>query len=128
MDGQANEIQRWPGSAVGRSLAVAYGGLVWTVANAADASADFETQVVQSLQMLDGHLAKAGSARTHLLSLQVMLADIAQRNAFDVLWREWIGPKPEHWPQRACFQAALAPGLLLELVVVAAPVSAQATS
>lgn len=34
-----SEIQRWSGSAIGRSLAVAYGGLVWTVANARDPNA-----------------------------------------------------------------------------------------
>jgi enamine deaminase RidA (YjgF/YER057c/UK114 family) len=71
--------------------------------------------------MLDEHLTMTGSARTHLLTLQVMLTDISNRNAFDTLWMEWIGPNPEHWPQRACFQAALAPGLLVELVAVAAP-------
>jgi len=117
-------IQRWSGGAIGRNLAVAYGGLVWTVANARDASAGFEDQVAQSLQMLDEHLVMAGSASTHLLSLQVMLADISQRNAFDTLWREWVGPDPQHWPQRACFQAELAPGMLVELVAVAAPASA----
>ena len=69
------------------------------------------------------HLGLTGSARTHLLSLQVMLTDISCRNAFDTLWNEWVGPNPEHWPQRACFQAALAPGLLVELVAVAAPAS-----
>jgi enamine deaminase RidA (YjgF/YER057c/UK114 family) len=116
----ATEIQRWSGSAVGRNRAVAYGGLVWTVATASDIGADFEGQAAQSLQMLDEHLAMTGSARTHLLTLQVMLTDISNRNAFDALWKKWIGPDPEHWPQRACFQAALAPGLLVELVAVAA--------
>jgi enamine deaminase RidA (YjgF/YER057c/UK114 family) len=115
------EIKRWPGTAQGRNRAVAYGDLVWTVATATDASADFPTQAAQSLQMLQSHLALAGSAPTHLLSLQVMLTDIANRSAFDVLWQDWIGPDPAHWPQRACFQAALAPGLLIELVAVAAP-------
>lgn len=100
---------------------VAHAGLVWTVANARDASQPFEAQVAESLQMLETHLQRAGSARTHILSLQVLLVDIAQRAAFDALWREWIGPNPEHWPQRACFQAELAPGLLIELVAVAAP-------
>ena len=73
--------------------------------------------------MLEAHLAMTGSARTHLLSLQVMLTDISNRGAFDALWKQWIGSNPEHWPQRACFQAALAPGLLVELVAVAAPAS-----
>jgi len=117
-------IQRWASTAQGRSRSVAYGGLVWTVANATDISAGFETQVAQSLAVLESHLTEAGSARTHLLSLQVILMEIANRDAFDQQWREWIGPDPAHWPQRVCFQADLAPGLLVELVAVAASASA----
>jgi enamine deaminase RidA (YjgF/YER057c/UK114 family) len=118
------QIKRWPGRAAGRNRAVAYGDLVWTVANATEPLADFAAQAAQSLQMLQANLTLAGSARTHLLSVQVMLTDISNRDAFDALWREWIGADPLHWPQRACFQAALAPGLLVELSAVAAPASA----
>jgi enamine deaminase RidA (YjgF/YER057c/UK114 family) len=117
-------VERWPINGKGRSRTVAYGGLVWTVANATDAAAGFEVQVSQSLQMLEAHLHEAGSARTHLLSLQVILIDIANRDAFDRQWQAWIGPDPEHWPQRACFQSGLAPGLQVELIVVAAPLTA----
>lgn len=117
------QVERWS-SSKGRSRTVAYGNLVWTVANATDTSAPFVAQAAQSLQMLESHLKEAGSARTHLLSLQVVFADITNRGAFDRLWQEWIGPHSEHWPQRACFQSALAPGLLVELVAVAAPTSA----
>jgi enamine deaminase RidA (YjgF/YER057c/UK114 family) len=74
--------------------------------------------------MLEAHLVEAGSARTRLLSLQVILTEISNREAFDRQWREWIGPDPAHWPQRVCFQAALAPGLRVELVAVAAPAEA----
>jgi enamine deaminase RidA (YjgF/YER057c/UK114 family) len=114
------QIRRWPGSANGRSRMVAFADLVWTVANAADASAPFDEQVAQSLHMLEQHLVAAGSARSHLLSLQVILSDMAQREAFDRQWTAWIGPDPAYWPQRACFQSGLAPGLLVELVAVAA--------
>jgi enamine deaminase RidA (YjgF/YER057c/UK114 family) len=117
-------VERWPIHGKGRSRTVAYGNLVWTVANATDIEASFEVQVAQSLRMLEAHLTEAGSARTHLLSLQVILTDIASRPAFDRQWQEWIGPNPDHWPQRACFQSGLAPGLQIELIVVAAPISA----
>ena len=60
------------------------------------------------------------SSRSRLLSLQVLLADMAQRPEFDRHWLAWIGDDPAHWPQRACVQAALAPGLLIELIAVAA--------
>jgi enamine deaminase RidA (YjgF/YER057c/UK114 family) len=113
-------IERWPGSAPGRSRTVALGNVVWTVANAIDPSVGFEEQVRQSLALLDSHLSEAGSARTHLLSVQVLLANLEDRPAFDALWQAWIGPEPAHWPQRACYQAGLAPGLQVELIAVAA--------
>ncbi len=116
------QIERWPASGQGRSRTVAFGNMVWTVANALDAQADFETQVAQSLGILEKHLTEAGSARTQLLSVQVILTDISNRPAFDRQWRAWIGDNPDHWPQRACFQSGLAPGLQIELVAVAATV------
>jgi enamine deaminase RidA (YjgF/YER057c/UK114 family) len=117
-------VTRWPSTSPGRSRTVACNGLLWTVANAADLSAGFEDQVTQSLDLLASHLEEAGSARSHLLSLQVLLADIQDRDAFDRMWCLWVGPDPTHWPQRACFQAALAPGLRVELIALAAPASA----
>ena len=100
---------RWPTSAPGRSRVVPCAGLVWTVSNARDVSQPFEAQVTESL---------------HILSVQVLLMDIPMRGDFDRLWQAWIGRDPAHWPRRACFQAGLAQGLLVELVVVAASASA----
>ena len=117
-------VRRWPTGAPGRSRVVRHAGLVWTVANARTPCAPFADQVSQSLAMLDAHLAEAGSARTHILSLQVLLTDIGRRPDFDHAWNAWIGPDPLHWPQRACVQAALAPGLDIELIVTAAAVTA----
>jgi len=116
-------IQRWPSSSPGRSRTVSDGERVWTVANATDAAAGFDTQARQSLAILESHLQAAGSARSHILSIQVLLADIGDRAAFDAVWQAWIGPDPAHWPQRACYQAGLAPGLLVELIAVAAAAS-----
>ena len=113
-------IQRWPSGAPGRSATVSHAGLVWTVANTQDRHADFDTQVGQSLAMLERHLLAAGSSRHHLLSLHVLLTDIGTRDAFDRQWLAWIGPDADSWPQRACYQADLAPGLLIELVATAA--------
>lgn len=118
--------QRWPAGAPGRSRTTCHAGLVWTVANAADISAPLAGQVEQSLRMLQDHLVEAGSSKEHLLSVQVILDDIANRTLFDSLWKSWIGPDPSHWPQRACLAAGLAPGLRLELIAVAALPEARA--
>ena len=57
--------------------------------------------------------------RTRLLSATVYLTDIANKAQMDAEWCEWIGGSA-NWPQRACVQAELAPGTLVEITVVAA--------
>ena len=114
------KIERWRGPAEGRSRMVAFGELVWAVSNASTPGADFEAQAVETLQRLDQSLREAGSDRGRLLSVQVILVDVSMRDAFDALWQAWIGPDPQHWPQRAVHGGALAPGLLLEVVATAA--------
>ena len=113
-------IERWPAGSPGRSRTVASGPWIWTVATVSRPADGFEEEVRLCLELLERNLNEAGSDRSRLLSVQVILADIADRSEFDVLWRDWIGSDPAHWPQRACFQAGLAPGLRLELVAVAA--------
>ena len=117
-----SDIQRWPAGAPGRSRTVAHGGLVWTVANATDPTTaiDFPAQVTQTLAALDEGLREAGSSRERLLSVQVMLASLAMKAAFDEIWCRWIGSDPANWPQRACFEGKAAPGLLIEIMAVAA--------
>jgi hypothetical protein len=115
-------IQRWPSDAPGRSRVVAFGPLLWLVANARDADADFHAQVEETLALLDASLQTAGSSRQNLLSVQVLLSDIDLKGAFDETWQHWIGPDPDVWPQRACFQVGLTAGLLVELIVVAAKI------
>ena len=114
------KIERWAGSAVGRSQAVARADLVWTVANARPTTEGFAAQVAETFSLLEQNLERAGSSRRGMLSVQVLLTDIGNRDEFDRLWRLWIGDDPEAWPQRACYGAALAPGLLVELIVTAA--------
>ena len=115
-----NDIERWPGGAAGRSRVVCWNGMVWTVAVASDRSADIGTQTAECLAALDRNLAEAGSDRTRLLSAQVFLADLADKPAMDAEWNRWIGPDPEHWPQRACVGAELERGTLVEIVLLAA--------
>lgn len=114
------KIERFAGGAKGRSRASATPELVFTVANARDTTAGFAAQVAETFAILDAFLLEAGSHRSRMLSVTVYLTDIGNRTAFDAQWCEWIGPDPQAWPQRAVVGAALAPGLLVELTVVAA--------
>ena len=116
----AAPIERWRASSPGRSHTVAHGELVWTVANARTAGAALTVQIEETLALLDNSLQQAGSSRGRLLSTQVLLADIGDREQFNEAWCAWIGPDPAHWPQRAVHGAALAPGLLIEIIAVAA--------
>lgn len=114
-------IERWNSGATGRSQTTAFNGLVWTVSNAkATQGGDIASQVTETLARLDAALQEAGSDRQSLLSVQVLLSNIDDRTAFDALWCAWIGNEPERWPQRAVYGAALAPGLLVEIIATAA--------
>ena len=110
------DIERWQGDARGRSRTSAWRDLVFTVATAPGASVAEQTRA--SLAQISANLAEAGTDRTRLLSATVYLTDIASKAEMDAEWCEWIG-EAANWPQRACVQAALAPGTLVEITVVA---------
>jgi enamine deaminase RidA (YjgF/YER057c/UK114 family) len=110
-------IQRFSGNAAGRSRAVGFENLVFTVATA-PGSTSVQEQTRQVLARIEQNLADAGSDKTRLVSATVYLADIASKAAMDEVWNEWIGPK--NWPQRACVQAGLSPAVLVEITVIAA--------
>ena len=112
-----SDIERWQGDAKGRSRASAWRDLVFTVATAPGASVAEQTRA--SLDRISKNLAEACADHTRLLSATVYLTDIAHKAEMDAEWCEWIG-RPERWPQRACVQAALAPGTLVEITVIAA--------
>lgn len=111
------DIQRWQGDARGRSRTTAWRDLVFTVATATGDSVAEQTRA--SLAQISANLADAGTDHTRLLSATVYLTDIASKAEMDAEWCEWIG-EAVNWPQRACVQAALAPGTLVEITIVAA--------
>jgi len=113
-------IRRWRGQAQGRNRMAAYQDLVWTVATHDDLAADIQEQTRRALAVLDKNLAEAGTDKTRLVSAQVFLADMTMKTQFDAVWNEWMGPDPDHWPQRACVGARLAGHCLVEIIVVAA--------
>ena len=111
------DIERWQGDARGRSRTTAWRDLVFTVATAPGSTVAAQTRA--SLAQISANLGEAGSDRTRLLSATVYLTDIANKAEMDTVWCEWIG-EAANWPQRACVQADLAPGTLVEIAVIAA--------
>ena len=112
-----SNIERWQGDATGRSRASAWRDLVFTVATAPGDSVAEQTRA--TLARITESLADAGADTTRLLSATVYLTDIANKAEMDAVWCEWVGDAA-NWPQRACVQAALAPGTLVEITVIAA--------
>lgn len=109
--------QRW-------SDAVVHGGIAYFVEVADDPTQPIRGQVMQVLNQIDARLQQVGSIRTRLLQVLIYLSDLGNGPVLNELWDAWI---PEgHAPSRACVQAGLAPGYLVEMVVTAALTSSNA--
>jgi len=113
-------IQRIRGdSAAGRSKSSRYEDLIWIVATASDEKLNLEDQTTQTLASLDESLAELESSKTSLISAQVFIANIDDKQIMDNVWRDWIGDNPDNWPQRACLGVELGGNWLIEITVVA---------
>jgi enamine deaminase RidA (YjgF/YER057c/UK114 family) len=85
---------------------------------AEDPSQDVRGQVEQVLAQIDATLVRIGSDRSRLLMIQICLADLADAPVLNEVWDAWT---PEgHAPVRACVQAGLSKGYLVEMVITAA--------
>ena len=83
-----------------------------------DLSQGIEGQAESVMQQLDRLLAAHDSDLAHVLQATIYMTDLADKPAFNAVWKRWL--KPEHMPGRATIGiAALNPGELLEVVVVA---------
>lgn len=111
-------IQRWAGSAAGRSRIVKHAGVVYTVATARDKAPSVGQQTADALAVIDRHLAEAGTDKSRLLSATVYITDMAHKPEMDTAWRAWVDPNGA--PQRACVAVALEGHDLVEIVVTAA--------
>ena len=100
------------------SDAVLYGGLAYFVEVADDPSQSIRGQVSQVLDQIDARLKVVGSDRTRLLLVQIFLSNLADGPPLNELWDDWV--PAGHAPARACVQAGLAPGYLVEMVITAA--------
>lgn len=114
------EIKRMRGQSIGRNRSTAYKDLVFTVATATDYSAGISEQTEQALATIAANLSELGSHKHRILAARVFLANINDKAEMDAVWCRWLGPDPQHWPQRACLGVALSGGALIEVVVTAA--------
>ena len=84
-----------------------------------DVSGDAEAQTADVLRQVDALLWQAGTDKTHLLTMQVFLADMADYPAMNRAWDAWLDPR--HKPARLTVQARLAdPAWRVEITGIAA--------
>lgn len=84
-----------------------------------DDSLDIKGQSREVFANIDAALAKAGSDKSKILSAQVFITDLANFDAFNSEWNQWV--KDITPPARATVEAKLVnPNWLVEIMVVAA--------
>lgn len=97
-----------------------YGNLLFTGGQVAeDLTQGVRGQTEQVLKAIDALLAKAGTSKSRILSVNVWLTDIRNRDEMNAVWTAWVGPA--NLPPRATVEAKLAdPRMLVEISVIAA--------
>jgi enamine deaminase RidA (YjgF/YER057c/UK114 family) len=102
------------------SDAAIHGNVVWLAGQVpTDPQADMATQTLQVLQQIDALLTEAGSHRGRILMAQVIVRDIADVPAMNVVWEAFFDGVTA--PPRATFQAPLVnPDWRIEVIVTAA--------
>jgi enamine deaminase RidA (YjgF/YER057c/UK114 family) len=100
--------------------AAEFGNLVFVAGQVADdPTQDITGQAKQVLAAIDAVLAKAGTSKSRILSANVWLTDIRNREALNAVWKAWVDQ--DNLPARATVEAKLAdPRMLVEIAVVAA--------
>lgn len=101
------------------SQAVIHNDIVYLAGQIGAPGEDIDTQTRAVLAAIDALLAQAGSDRAHILQATIWLADMADFDAMNRVWEEWIGGGPA--PARATGEVRLAtPHYKIEIIVVAA--------
>ena len=113
-----NIVRHEPGKVL--SNAVEYGNLVFLAGIVSDKlDGDVRVQAADVLSKIDALLAKAGTNKSKILSANIWLTDMRNREAMNESWLAWLDPKNP--PARATVEAKLAdPRMLVEIQVVAA--------
>jgi enamine deaminase RidA (YjgF/YER057c/UK114 family) len=102
------------------SAAVVHKDIVYISGQVPDTlGADAATQTREILAKIDRLLAETGSDKTHLLSVNIWLADIATFDEMNSVWEAWLAPGEA--PARATVEARIAnPGYRVEIAATAA--------
>jgi enamine deaminase RidA (YjgF/YER057c/UK114 family) len=103
------------------SQVVVHGDTVYLagiVANST-AGASVAKQTQEVLSIIDGHLKKAGSDKSKLLSATIYLTDMKTFSEMNAVWDTWVSPG--NTPARATVEVKLAaPRYNVEIMVTAA--------
>ena len=76
-------------------------------------------QTEEILSIIDGHLAKAGTDKSKLLTANIYITDMKTFGEMNAVWDGWVSPG--NTPARATVEAKLAaPQFTVEIMVVAA--------
>jgi enamine deaminase RidA (YjgF/YER057c/UK114 family) len=99
--------------------AAVFGDLVFLSGTVADdKSQPMRGQTEQVLRKIDATLAKAGTNKSRILSATVYMADATLKDEMNDAWMAWLDRS--NLPTRTAVGAALTPGTLVEITVVAA--------
>lgn len=83
-----------------------------------DRGADFDAQCRSVLQKIDQILVSISSSREQMLSATIYLSDMANFDAMNVLWEQWLPTNAA--PARTTVKAQMnTPETLIEITVVA---------
>ncbi|MCK1440557.1 RidA family protein [Bradyrhizobium sp. 15] len=103
------------------SRAVVHGSTVYLAGVVADKTAgeSVTKQTQEILSTIDGHLAKAGTDKSKLLSATIYITDISTFHDMNAVWDAWV--LPGSTPARATVEAQLGgTEYTVEIMVIAA--------
>lgn len=102
------------------SAAVEHNGVVYVAGQVAeDLSQGIRRQTEEVLAKIDAILSALGTSKSRILSANVWVTDIRNRDEMNAAWTAWADPA--HLPARATVEAKLAdPRMLVEIMVTCA--------
>jgi enamine deaminase RidA (YjgF/YER057c/UK114 family) len=103
------------------SQAVVHGNTVYLAGIVAQKTAgeSVTKQTQEILSVIDGHLAKAGTDKSKLLSATIYITDMKTFGEMNAVWDGWVSPG--NTPARATVEVKLAaPQFHVEIMVIAA--------